>query len=382
MTTLDYLSTTFQNAANGTDIPIGSGVFSVTPPAPTTDPAPVLWQWKGKSGIRVRGAGIGQTVIKTTCAGGLFELRNCEDITFQDMTFAGSGMNMDAPSTAYYSALTHEGVNRRIHYRRCRFVDWGDQAIGHLHQGWDEDCLVEDCIFENIGNLAHPGLGGDGAGVAWSGQNNRIVRSRFTRCLRGVELETKWDDHEVCGNVIDQCTFEDTIWQGIIICPTHHKGELFHDNRITNCSFFHPGGFYRNYNCDRGIYVQGGHRLLIAGNQIEAHGGCTIVSEQCADIDGLTIQGNELRSHLSNGVDLNAQLLWPLRNVVLQGNVIGPCGGRGAFLKVDGLTVAGNVFGERGKQVNGQPWEAYVIDRASRRATDQGNVDTAKPQSV
>lgn len=113
----DLLSA-LQNPPDGSEILLGPGLYTVTPPAPTTDPSPVLWAWKGMQGIRVRGAGITQTSIDTTCAGGLFELRGCMDISFEGIQFFGDGMNGVVPSTAYYSAITLEGTNYRIHFRR------------------------------------------------------------------------------------------------------------------------------------------------------------------------------------------------------------------------------------------------------------------------
>ncbi len=115
----------------------------------------------------------------------------------------------------------------------------------------------------------------------------------------------------------------------------HHGGHgiyllnCYENPRIIGCNI--------TYNRGSGIHIEGGHDIVVSGNQLEENG----TALQCLDGFNLCMSGNNIDDHLGDGVVVENTY-----GSVISGNMIEECQGVAVVLKRDcyGITVSANVL--------------------------------------
>jgi parallel beta-helix repeat protein len=114
----------------------------------------------------------------------------------------------------------------------------------------------------------------------------------------------------------------------------HHGGHgiylfnCYENPRIIGCNL--------TYNRGSGIHIEGGHDIVVSGNQLEENG----TALQCLDGFNLCMTGNNIDDHLGHGVVVENTY-----GSVISGNMIEECQGAAIVLNRDcyGITVSANV---------------------------------------
>jgi parallel beta-helix repeat protein len=115
----------------------------------------------------------------------------------------------------------------------------------------------------------------------------------------------------------------------------HHGGHgiyllnCYENPRIIGCNI--------TYNRGSGIHIEGGHDIVVTGNQLEENG----TALQCLDGFNLCMTGNNIDDHLGQGVVVENTY-----GSVISGNMIEECQGAAIVLNRDcyGITVSANVI--------------------------------------
>jgi len=115
----------------------------------------------------------------------------------------------------------------------------------------------------------------------------------------------------------------------------HHGGHgiylfnCYENPRIIGCNI--------TYNRGSGIHLEGGHDIVVSGNQLEENG----TALQCLDGFNLCMTGNNIDDHLGHGVVVENTY-----GSVISGNMIEECQGVAIVLNRDcyGITISANVI--------------------------------------
>lgn len=185
---------------------------------------------KGKSGVRLAGAGPDKTILRFagTKPMSMLSLSGCEDVEVTGLALDGGG-NPDA--TRGISA--GDARRLRIHRVAVRDLGRGKGPIG-IHfsgrgpkpEGGVTDSEIADCAFEKIG----PGdEWGAGIRLSWGSSRNRVLRNTIREAGRGGIFGNDGStDLVIQGNTVSGSGGEGLgieVWGG---CPR----ALIEDNRI------------------------------------------------------------------------------------------------------------------------------------------------------
>jgi PKD repeat protein len=163
-----------EKASPGDTVQVPAGTF------------PVAETLKGKSGVRLAGAGAEKTILRF--AGkkpmSMMSLGGCEDVEVTGLSLDGGG---SPDATRGISA--GDARRLRIHHVTVRDLGRGKGPIGvHFSgrgpkpEGGVTDSEIADCLFEKIG----PGdEWGAGVRLSWGSSRNRILRNTIRETGRG-----------------------------------------------------------------------------------------------------------------------------------------------------------------------------------------------------
>jgi hypothetical protein len=239
-----------------------------------------------------------------------------------------------------YSTVLLRGVNNRLHFEECRFIEFGNHAISHLFNAKTSfNLVVTNCFFAEGGARDVALLDIDGAAVSGISSGSRIVNNVIDKCYRGLEVEGAYEgtitNVLIEGNVITNC-----YGAGIMLFATDHLGlkrpETYSDIRILKnvISEMYPHPESDPY-ITWGLQLLGGENLVIAGNRVK-------------------------NGRLGMGIEISS-LQMPLRNVVIASNVVENVRFRGIqlynFSSLENATIVSNtvrLVGDEGILMNGK----------------------------
>jgi hypothetical protein len=133
------------NAAGGGEVVLMPGTWSLPNPGTLVVP---------KTGVKVRGMGIGVTVIETARTDYIFKTTGTSQVTdfsVEDMTIdCQNGTNVSALQLLY---MTRCGA-RRVYFKNGAkwFMKIGNEPSG-LSGYMNEDCFVDDCVFDGHSSI-------------------------------------------------------------------------------------------------------------------------------------------------------------------------------------------------------------------------------------
>jgi len=139
--------------------------------------------------------------------------------------------------------------------------------------------------------------------------------------------------NEASGNGIHAEAIQEIFLQGVSV--DHHGGhgialiDCFENPRVSGCMI--------TYNADAGLFIDGGHDIVVNANHFEENGD----GVRCIDAFNLCMNGNNLDDHLGNGVVIENTY-----GSVLSGNMIEECQGTAIILDRDcyGIAISANVI--------------------------------------
>jgi hypothetical protein len=369
--TTDALLAAFQDASNGDTILIEPGTYEVTPLEPLGEDmpyaggAPLLLD--GKSDINV--FGVGNPVIQATCHGSIFTRKDCVRCHLRGVTFRGQGY-ITQPLLYYFSLVLYV----RSPYcdtTDCVVEDSGDQAIAELHYDGPEGsdyCTIARNVISRCGDLAHPILRGDGAGVAWGNCYGLIEANVITDCMRGVEIETNNPLHPTIGNRILGNEIRNSLWQAVICIPEHNDADLFLDNEIAYNLIQGrgaPNPLYPQWGTfEGGIVINGGRRYSVHDNTIGRLNNWWGVDADTskAELTDCAFTQNSIHDCGRGGIWCVRTLSFNGRHVI-RGNEIGAQPAPGVWLVGDQCLVEQNVVQPpTGTDSAGNPWPPVYCD--------------------
>lgn len=197
--------------------------------------------------------------------GDVFALRDCHNVTIQNLTIRGAGIT--GQPNDLFALINLIGPCSEIRVRDCRFLDFGNHAISQLNgPKLARNVTVSDCFFRNGGNAAHPVLKDDGACVSGIGSQWTVRNCTAVDCLRGFEIEGGQTLSEFQQIAIRDNRLQRMQGTGIMIFGSVGAESRFRD--ITIAGNFIDGLLENNRSQygSVGILCQAGHSLTISGN--------------------------------------------------------------------------------------------------------------------
>jgi hypothetical protein len=322
--------------------------------------------------------GVGLPTIWFTQQGNGLTIENCSDIRIEGIQFRGAGL-VTQSEPYYFALILCNGVNDGITVRDCVFTESGNHGIAHLlGPRTTTNCVIENNHFSVGGNMKNPLLGLDGAAIALGGSGIRIYGNRIERWVRGVEFESgsfAGLNAPTVQNVLSSNRILQCWWQHVTITPTHNQAALF-DKIIVEGNIIQGWGAQPAQNFDPtstyphdGIYFAGGVNVQIRGNDIsDMWSGIGIrMSADWSDIQDALVVDNRVRDVDLTGIHAvattGATSSFNVKRCRFANNKIGPCGGRGLWVKGDLNIVESN---DIHLCTSTQLWEGLYVEGGSR----------------
>ena len=296
-----------------------------------------------KHDIRIEG--VGYPRIYSDAYGDYLYIRDSFNIDIEGVTFDGLGPSDGIDS--YFAMIHFAGTNQHIRISDCRFLNFGNHGISHLHG--DKQTVhahIRGCFFENGGQTSHPFLHDDGAAISGIGSYWTITENHFNNVLRGIEIEGPGPSPQR-QIIIANNTLRD-IWGAAIMLfassgiSANYTDIAIHDN-VMSGKYPRPeevvfaGG---------GIGITGGKRISIRGNIISnfryAYGAIQLNSYG-ADIRDCIISKNRIHVTNTRGIQLSQRSFGALADCLVTANVVTECGDRGIIISGTGHSVVNNV---------------------------------------
>lgn len=336
-----------------------------------------LWI-KNRRNVTLRGLGLPE--IWFAAHGNGLTIESCVNVTIEGIQFRGAGI-LTEPQPYYFALLMLHGVNEFIRVRDCVFTQSGNHGIAHLlGPRTTTNSLIENCRFSIGGHMNQPNLGRDGAAIAIGGAGNVIRNNLIEQWLRGMEYESgdfPGRNAPTSRNVFSHNKILNCWWQHMLITPIHQKAELFDQILIENNIIqgwgmkppqtFDPKTEFQH----EGIYFTGGINAQIRGNAISDMwgGGGMRIAAEWSDVRDLLVSENRVWNVDLTGISALAVQRTapaPSYNLIrcrLTNNKVGPCGGRGIWIRGDYNVVESNDVHLCGSS---QLWEGLYVDQGKR----------------
>jgi hypothetical protein len=240
---------------------------------------------KGKSGVRLVGAGPGKTILRFAAAKpmAMVGLSGCEDVEVAGLTLDGAGR-----PEAHRGISAGNARRLRIHHVTIRDLGRGKGPIAIHFSGRGPkgeqgvtDSEIADCVIERIG----PGdEWGAGIRLSWGSSRNRVLRNTICETGRGGIFGNDGStDLVIRGNTVSG---SGGTGLGIEVWGRCHRA-LIEDNRIDHWLSFdssNDGAARRNTISDRsgvykhcGIELVASSRCVFTDNVVDG-GQCTGIS--------------------------------------------------------------------------------------------------------
>ena len=159
---------------------------------------------RGKSGVKIRGAGQGKTIIKFNASGPIdfFDLSGTRNIELSDFTIEGLG-----DTNAHDGIFAKTGGGHLLHRLAIQDLGSPNGPLGIHFVGTDgnysngvSDCVIADNTIRNVGVNSE---WGGGMRFSWGSSRNQVLRNVVDNTGRGGIFANDGSmDLVICGNIV------------------------------------------------------------------------------------------------------------------------------------------------------------------------------------